>query len=39
MRDYLDLAAAVPVFRLAYRKSFEAVEDIFDTLENHLRTG
>jgi hypothetical protein len=39
MRDYLDLAAAVPVFRLAYRKSFEAVEEVFDVLENHLRTA
>jgi hypothetical protein len=38
MRDYLDLAAAVPVFRLAYRKSFDAVDEIFDVLEKHLLT-
>lgn len=36
MRDYLDLAAAVSAFRLAYRKSFDAIEEIFDTIESHV---
>ena len=36
MRDYLELTASVPVFRLAYRKSFEAIEEVFDAVEGHL---
>ncbi len=36
MRDYLELTASVPIFRLDYRKSFQVVEDAFDALEEHL---
>jgi hypothetical protein len=39
MRDYLALAATIPVFRLTYRKSFDAIEDVFDALEDHLRSA
>jgi hypothetical protein len=39
MRDYLQLAATIPVFRLTYRRSFEAIEDVFDVLEDHLRAA
>jgi len=35
MRDYLALAAATPIFRLEYRRSFDAVEDILDAVERH----
>src|SRR5581483_8920617 len=35
MRDYLALATTVPVFRLAYRKSFEAIAQIVTALEPH----
>jgi len=37
MQDYLELAATIPVFRLTYRRSFEAIEEVFDMLEDHLR--
>ena len=33
MRDYLDLATRVPGFRLAYRKSFDALDAVFDAIE------
>jgi len=33
MRDYLALAAAVPAFRLVYRRSFDAMTDLLDALE------
>jgi hypothetical protein len=39
MRDYLELAATIPVFRLEYRRSFEAFEDVVDALEDHLRSA
>ena len=39
MRDYLELAATIPVFRLTYRRSFEAIEEVFDALEDHLRSA
>ena len=38
MCDYLELAAVIPVFRLAYRRSFEMIDRVFETLERHLRT-
>ena len=38
MRDYLHLVTAVPVFRLAYRKSFEVMENTLDTVEHHIRS-
>jgi hypothetical protein len=39
MQDYLELAAAIPVFRLTYRRSFEAFEETVDALEDHLRSA
>jgi hypothetical protein len=33
MRDYLALTAAVPVFRLTYRRSFDCMDAILDTIE------
>jgi hypothetical protein len=39
MRDYLELAATIPVFRLTYRRSFEAFEEVVDALEDHLRSA
>jgi len=39
MRDYLQLAATIPVFRLTYRRSFEAFEEVVDALEDHLRSA
>jgi hypothetical protein len=39
MRDYLELAARIPVFRLTYRRSFEGIEEVFDALEDHLRSA
>lgn len=39
MRDYLDLTASVPVFRLAYRKSFDVMDEIFDVLEESVPTA
>jgi hypothetical protein len=33
MRDYLDLAARVPASRLVYRKSFDALDAVFDAIE------
>jgi hypothetical protein len=35
MRDYLDLASRVPAFRLSYRKSFDALDAVFDAIERH----
>lgn len=35
MRDYLSLAATVPLFQLTYRKSFETFEEILDKIEEH----
>ncbi len=37
MCDYLDLAKATPVFRLAYLKSFDALEATLDAVEDHGR--
>jgi len=39
MREYLALAASVPVYRLAYRKSFDVMDEIFDVVEESLRTA
>ena len=39
MQDYLELAATIPVFRLTYRRSFDAIEEVFDALEDHLRAA
>jgi hypothetical protein len=39
MCDYLDLAAAIPVFGLSYRRSFEVVDRVFDDLERHTRAN
>ncbi len=36
MRDYLELTASIPVFRLEYRKSFQIVEEVVDAVEDHL---
>ena len=33
MRDYLALTAAVPVFRLTYRRSFDCMDAILDAIE------
>ena len=32
MRDYLALTASVPVFRLTYRRSFDRMDAILDTV-------
>jgi len=34
MRDYLAVAASVPAYRLTYRKSFDVIEEIFDTVDS-----
>jgi hypothetical protein len=39
MRDYLAVAAAVPAYRLTYRRSFDVIEQIFDTVESHALAG
>ena len=36
MRDYLALAAGVPVYRLRYRRSFDEAEALFASIESHL---
>jgi hypothetical protein len=36
MRDYLEIAATLPVFRMRYRKSFDAMEDILDAIDRHV---
>jgi len=36
MKDYADLAAAVPVFRLQYRRSFALADALFNALEHHI---
>ncbi len=36
MRDYVELAANVPVFRLQYRRSFDVAQRLFEALEEHL---
>jgi hypothetical protein len=36
MCDYLELAATVPLVHLAYRKTFEAIEEVLDAIENHV---
>jgi len=35
MRDYLALAAAIPAFRLTYRRSFDAMEEILEAVDRH----
>ena len=35
MRDYAELAASVPVFRLSYKRTFTAVDELFNALETH----
>src|SRR5262249_3281061 len=37
MTDYLALVTAVPVYRLAYRKAFDAFDELVDTVEHHVR--
>ena len=39
MRDYLELTARISAFRLTYRKSFDAIDEIFDTIESHVAAG
>lgn len=39
MRDYLALAAVVPVFLLEYCKSFDAIEQVLDLLETRSADG
>jgi hypothetical protein len=34
MRDYLALATQVPAARLAYRRSFDALDAVFDAVES-----
>ncbi len=36
MKDYLALAAAVPVFHLRYRRSFDVADELFSAIEGHL---
>lgn len=36
MRDYLELATAVPTSRLAYRRSFATIDQVFDAIEVRL---
>ena len=36
MKDYVALAAGVPMFRLRYRRSFDAAEELFASIEHHL---
>lgn len=36
MKDYLALAAAVPMFRLRYRRSFDVAEELFSAIQGHL---
>lgn len=38
MKDYLALSAAVPIFRLRYRRSFEVAEELFSAIAGHLAT-
>lgn len=38
MRDYLHLVATVPAFQLSYRRSFEVMDEILDTIEAHQET-
>jgi hypothetical protein len=36
MRDYAQLAASVPMFRLRYQRSFSAADGLFGALEAHI---
>lgn len=36
MKDYLALAAGVPLFRLRYRRSFDVADELFAAIEAHL---
>jgi len=36
MKDYLALSAAVPIFRLRYRRSFDVADELFAQVEAHL---
>jgi len=36
MRDYAQLAASVPMFRLRYQRSFTAADGLFGALEAHI---
>lgn len=36
MKDYLALSAAVPIFRLRYRRSFDVAEELFAEIEAHV---
>ncbi len=38
MKDYLALATVLPVFRLRYRRSFDAAEELFSAITGHLAT-
>ena len=38
MKDYVALAAGVAMFRLRYRRSFDAAEELFAAIEHHLAT-
>ncbi len=35
MKDYLALVSAIPVFRLRYRRRFDAAEELFASIEAH----
>jgi len=35
MRDYLAVAASVPAYRLTYWKSFDVIDQMFDTVASH----
>jgi hypothetical protein len=36
MRDYAELAASVPMFRLRYQRSFTAADGLFGALDAHI---
>jgi hypothetical protein len=36
MKDYLAVAAAVPAFRLRYRRSFDVADELFAAIERHV---
>jgi hypothetical protein len=38
MRDYLDLTALVPTFRLSYQRGFDVFERVLDAVERHMTT-